>query len=224
MYEIGGDKMSKKILMMLLLGLVLIGTVGCQDNIPLDKNVENTEAIQQNRIMKADLTNREVNIIKGTGCSKYFVFDVQLSDEFSYASIWVDKYESGEMTGKTFGSLGTTLNEESNLFNMMMTTHHFKGEDEKWVIYIGGASSSTLVEKKENIMSVWQSTEEIEIKDDQEIIVAVILSSEMNNNERTVMSSVPGEFFTCTENCEEYLKEYDYAYVMKAKFTKADVE
>lgn len=44
-------------------------------------------------IMKADLTNREVNIINGNGCSKYFVFAVQLSDEFSYASIWVDKYD-----------------------------------------------------------------------------------------------------------------------------------
>lgn len=210
--------------MVLLFGLALIGTVGCQDNIPSDKNSENTEAIQQNRIMKADLTNREVNIINGTGCSKYFVFDVQLSDKFSYASIWVDKYESGEMTGKTFGGLGTTLNEENNLLNMMMTTHHLKGEDEKWVIALGGGSASTLVKQKGNMMSVWQSVDEIEIKDGQETIVAVILNDDIENNERTGMSGVPAEFFTCTENCEEYLKEYDYAYVLKAKFTKAAVE
>jgi hypothetical protein len=218
------SEMSKRILIMLLLGLVLIGAVGCQYDNALKQNDGDAETVQQNKIIKADLTNREVNIINGTGCSKYFMFDVQLVDEFSYVSIWVDKYEYGEMTGTTFGGLGSTLNKESNLLNMMMTTHHFKEEDEKWVITIGGASSSTMVKQKGNMMSVWQSVEEIEIKDGQETIVAVILNADIHNDERTGMSGVPAEFFMCTENCEEYLKEYDYAYVLKAKFTKADVE
>lgn len=45
------------------------------------------------------------------------------------------------------------------------------------------------------MMSVWQSLDEIEIKDDQETILAEILNDYIENNEKNGMSGVPEEFF-----------------------------
>ena len=217
-------KLSGKNLIILLLILALVGAAGCQDDNVSEKNDGNIEVTQQNRIIKADLTNREVDLIRGTGCDKYFVYDVKLVDEFSYVSTWVDKYEFGEMTEVTFGSMGTTLNKENKLFNLMMTTRRFMGEDELWVISFGGGTGSTSVNLDRKKMSTWQSAEEIEIIDGQEANLAVILFADMGSDERAQISGIPAEFFTCTENCEEFLKEYECAYVLKTKFSKAVTE
>ncbi len=78
-------------------------------------------------------------MVSGTGCSKYFVFDVELTDDYKYSEMWVDKYKYGEKTEKII-QLGLPLNIQNKSPFIMLTVHNVNNENEKWVLSGNGMS------------------------------------------------------------------------------------
>lgn len=168
---------------------------------------------KENVILKSELTNKENNLIKGTGSDKYFVFELNLEEgEYQWIELWVDLYEYGEYKG-THNNLGTLIDNDKDK-HIMFSIQEFN-DTERWVVsYFDNntVSSRTSITNKKYSSSTWSDTNKVEIIEGEEHPLAVILGTNSNN-----ISSVPIGFFINESDYIDDLLTNDYVYILKCR-------
>lgn len=178
-------------------------------------------ASQSNSIAVAKLTDREASILS-TMTEQSFVFDFNVDGEYEEVSVWVEKYEFGQLVKDSIGEL-TTMVEESG--SIIFTIPKTAGESSEKVFNIGvgdegGSSSMTSVDKEAanltEMSSVWGDFSERKTVNEKETVLAGIAYSSSDSG----MSSISTDFYDDMEGNMDELEEYDVAYVLKVKFEK----
>ena len=67
-----------------------------------------------NTLSVAELTERE-NAILATTADKSFVFDFETDGEYKEVSVWLEKYEAGELVDDRLSEITTNINENGSI-------------------------------------------------------------------------------------------------------------
>src|SRR6056297_28958 len=103
---------KKRILISFLILTVILITVSCSTD---DKEVETSI------IKRAELTDKEETLIKGTGINHSFVFEYQENNnDVEKVDIWIEKYLGGEKIGPLLKTTNPVNNDAEKyiMFNM----------------------------------------------------------------------------------------------------------
>lgn len=170
-------------------------------------------------IVKANLTDKEQQLIRGLGADKQFVFDVNLQNkDINWIECWIDYYENGKFKNKILGS-GTQINFENEPSGMLIFSTQngsSKREEEKWILSYsskGGAGTGSMVITKPKIYtsSSFSAREEGEIIIGEPVNLAFIVEGDN-------VSSMPIDIFSKSSISSEKLAQYSSAYIFRCKF------
>ena len=168
-----------------------------------------------NTISIAELTEKEIGIFS-TVADKSFVFDFNVDDEYEETSVWVEKYEFGELVESKLSHITAAVEETGSIIFAAS-----KNEKQN-VINIGingngdTASKSDFDNDLEEMASVWGNFEGEKTLNEGEIVLANICYSSDENG----MSSLTNDFYDDVEGHMNELEEYDVVYLLKAEFVK----
>lgn len=170
-----------------------------------------------NTISEAELTDRESAILSAT-TDKSFVFDFNIDSTYNELSVWVEKYELGELVDDKIAHLTTNVKDNGQIIFSLLESY----DDENLsmfnvsIVDEGGTSrGSYLDEILEGASSTWGSNQAENIAIEGEIVLANITFSE-----DTGMSSLSTDFFSDVENHLDEIKDYDVVYLLKSEFIR----
>ena len=214
--EWSDEKLKKCVIGIVMIIMIVISFMGCQGI------VDSKPVLEKNRIIKAELTNEEANLIDGTGIDYYAVFNIELKDEFNYVYIWFDKYEYGEKTGNIDrkGKSIMLKNDSNTILQAMLTINDLPievSEDVEWHFSLGDDSTGILLEshKYDDFMAARKCPNNVEIKEGEESVLFGQFYQKGNN-----MDGMPEDLFANTDDYEVILVDIDIAYILKAQFYK----
>lgn len=180
----------------------------------------NTES-QANTITVAELTDRE-DVILSTIAEQSFVFDFNVDSEFEEVSVWVEKYEFGQLVNEHISEITTMVGESGSI---IFTTSKTADESNGKIFSIGvgdkaGSSSITNADNKAanltHMSGVWGNFSESKTLSEKETVLAGIGYSSSDLG----MSTLTADFYDDMEAHMDELEEYDVAYILKVKFKK----
>ncbi|EKN66989.1 hypothetical protein BABA_13912 [Neobacillus bataviensis LMG 21833] len=169
-----------------------------------------------NTVSNAKLTEREKVILSSTA-DQYFEFDFNVDDKYKDVAVWVEKYESGNLTGvidristgiKNKGTIilsTSKTNEETNqaLFTISISSN-------------GGTSTgwSPVTVTKDDIGIDWgiNPLDNIPIMD--KMVLAGICYSRSNEGTSTLST----DFYSDVDSHMNELKNYDVVYLLRSEF------
>lgn len=196
----------KKLFVLLLLGLLSLVLVACSQ-----------KDMESNTIATSELTEREKAILSTTS-DKSFVFDFNIDSEYEEITVWVEKFESGNLVDDGLGHITTQAGENGSI---IFTTS--KNDNEKQNIFNIGIStdestSSIIISDTalEEMASVWNHIPEEKSLDNGEVVLANICYSDDENG----MQSLTTNFYDDVDGHMDELAEYDVVYLLKAEFLK----
>lgn len=170
-------------------------------------------------IVKANLTDKEQQLIRGFGADKQFVFDVNLQNkDINWVECWVDYYENGKFKNKILGS-GTQIdfkNEPSGMLIFSTQSGLSKREEEKWTLAYSskrGSGTGSMIVTKPKIYtsSSFSAREKGEIVIGEPVNLAFIVEGDN-------VSSTPIDIFNRSSISSEELAQYSSAYIFRCKF------
>lgn len=170
-------------------------------------------------IYPADLTEREEAILNMVAAQS-FVFDFDFPGDNGEISVWIEHYQSGWLDNDRF--LDVTAPVAQNGFVTFVST--IQDTDGKQLFHIGinnngDAIASSLAmepEHLEGMSGTWEALQvERKWETDEEMVLAYIGFSSGSH-----MSGLSLDFFEDPDNHLDELKQYDDAYVLKAKREK----
>lgn len=180
----------------------------------------NTDA-PLNTISVAELTDRE-NAILSTTAEQSFIFDFSVDDEYEEISVWVEKYEFGQLVKDYTSEMTTTVEDDGFI---IFTTSKTVDESSEKTFNIGvgdqnGSSSIINIDKNaadlHEMPSVWGNFSESKALNEKESALASIGYS----SNASGISSFSNDFYDDMEAYMDKLATYDVAYVLKAKLKK----
>lgn len=196
----------KKLFVLLLLGLLSLVLVACSQ-----------KDMESNTIATSELTEREKAILSTTS-DKSFVFDFNIDSEYEEITVWVEKFESGNLVDDGLGHITTQAGENGSI---IFTTS--KNDNEKQNIFNIGIStdestSSIIISDTalEEMASVWNHIPEKKSLANGEVVLANICYSDDENG----MQSLTTDFYDDVDGHMGELAEYDVVYLLKAEFLK----
>lgn len=177
----------------------------------------NTES---NTIIKAELTDRE-NAILSTTSNQSFVFDFTIDSEYKQVSLWIEKYEYGELVDEGRNITTEVMEQGSIIF----TTSQLETMENQTVFTIGvndnegtaSGRSFDLVSDKDSddrFVVAGNISEEINITNEEIVLASIAYSWEEG------VSSFSPDFYTNSEHRIKKLEEYEVAYLLVSKFSK----
>lgn len=170
-------------------------------------------------IVRANLTDKEQQLIKGFGAAEQFVFDVNLQNkDINWVECWVDYYENGKFKNKVLGS-GTQINfknEPSDMLIFSIQSGLAKREEEKWILSYsskGGTGIGSIIVTKPKIYtsSSFSAREKGEIVIGEPVNLAFIVEGDN-------VSGTPIDIFNRSSISAEELAKYSSAYIFRCKF------
>ena len=169
-----------------------------------------------NTISVAELTEREVAILDSTS-NHSFVFDFNLDKEYKEVTVWIEKYESGNLVEDKIGEFTTNVEDDGT---MIFTTA--KTNPTQFNIAInskeGGGSvnaydqNTNNLDDRANVQSYFKG-ENISIE--EEIVLGSICYPKDRN-----MNSLSSDFYEDVDGHLNELEKYDVVYLFKADFIK----
>ncbi|MHA6253088.1 hypothetical protein [Oceanobacillus sp. CAU 1775] len=199
-----------KIFVNILLVLFLIVLSACTNN------------SSNNTISLAELTDREDSILSTT-TDKAFIFDFETDGEYEIVSVWIEKYESGELIDELLNELTSQIDENGSIIITIPKTMN-TGKQHTFNIGVGSNGTTGSLSNYDtnsielsNMASVWGNFPgELSI-DDDELLLAHICYTQ---DEYGRMSSLSTDFYDDPEANIDKLEEYDVVYLFKAVFVK----
>lgn len=189
------------VILMLAIFIIVLGACNNESN--------------SNTISIAELTERE-NGIFSTVSDKSFVFDFNIDNEYEEISVWIEKYEFGELVESKLSHITTDVEESGSI---IFATSKIEKQN---VINIGindndgTASIRGFDNDLEEMASVWGNFEGEKTLNEGEVVLANICYSSDENG----MSSLTTDFYDDVEGHMNELEEYDVVYLLKAEFVK----
>ncbi|MDQ0159406.1 hypothetical protein [Alkalibacillus salilacus] len=181
----------------------------------------NNSDSNSNTISVSETTDRE-NIILSTTTDKSFVFDFEIDDEYKEVSVWIEKYEAGELVDDRLSNVKTQISESGSI--VFSNSKNSNTENQHtFNIGIGSNGSTGSISgydlnsnDLDNMASVWGSfLEELSVDQDELVLANIGYSNNENG-----MSSLSKDYYEDPEGNNNELKKYDVAYLLKAKFIK----
>ncbi len=174
-----------------------------------------------NTISVADITDRE-NIILSTTTDKSFVFDFEIDGEYKEVSVWIEKYEDGELVDDRLNEITTQIKESGSIIFSSLKSSS-TGKQQTFNIGIGSDGSTGSIsgydfnsKDLDNMVSVWGSFPgELSLNQGELVLANICYSNDENG-----VSSLITDFYKDPAGNINKLKEYDVAYLLKAEFIK----
>lgn len=193
----------KKIIYLAMVTLVLSGCV-----------------MATNTIVLTELTDRE-NAILSTTSNQSFVFDFTIDSEYKQVSLWIEKYEYGELVDEGRNMTTEVMEQGSIIF----TTLQSESIENQTIFTIGvndnegtvSGRSSDLVSDKgsdDRFVVAGSISEEINITSEEIVLASIAYSREEG------VSSFSPDFYTNVERRHRKLEEYEVTYLLVSKFSK----
>lgn len=170
-----------------------------------------------NTISSTDLSNMEKAILSTTSDDS-FVFNFNIDSEYKKVSVWIEKYEDGELVDDKLSKLSSQPRENGAI---ILTTQKKNEEAKKRTFNIGistsgdtsGSTGSTVgvdreVDNKLSASGSFQVSEK-SAKQGEAVLAGIIYSKQNTISLRSNFYEDPSE-----------LKKYDVVYLFKAEFTK----
>ncbi|RLL48449.1 hypothetical protein D8M04_04090 [Oceanobacillus piezotolerans] len=194
----------KKISAILTLSLLIFAFGACSNFKP-------------NTVSVAELTERE-NAIFSTTSEKSFVFDFKIDREYEEVSVWIEKYELGELVDDKLVHLTTEVEQNGSIIFTVPRTNNLKQNNFNIGVSSSGGTSSISGFDSDStglaeMSSVWGSFQEMITIEGGEVVLADICYSNEN-----VMSTLSMSFYEDVESNMSELEEYNVAYLLKAEF------
>lgn len=175
--------------------------------------------LKSNTIVEAELTDREFAILS-TVSNQSFVFDFNIDDEYSEATVWVEKYEFGKLIDDKMG--GTQVMENGSI--IFTTNHPDSTLNQTFNLGVNGKEStatytfSDIISNngEEGMHTMWESiNEEMDITGG-ELVLASICYAWGDGS----MRSLSPDFYKDVESHINEIENYDVVYLLKSQFTK----
>ncbi|MCG8485585.1 MAG: hypothetical protein MJA31_19920 [Clostridia bacterium] len=218
----------KKIISIILCVLITISTIGCTSlNIFKDSYT--------NKLSHIELTEEEQNIIDLVGVkSNISIYEYVADDTYKSISIWLEIYKNGELLSNTKSRASMSIGvdpdnklKKGKIIVIVDRTSDYKNY--KWRIlhqHANGSSSHSFTTENDfetnnnetdNTFSesIGVSAEPVEIAPEADIVLNTFLFNDADS-----MSTYRHQYDV--EN-PEVVKEYDYVYLLKCKFSKKAV-
>lgn len=213
------SKLIFKFKILLFITMILMSFTAC-----VKKDDKDSVKEKLGVVAEAKLSPNEEALIKPLS-DKYFIFDVKLNtDEYKWIELWVEHYDKGKLKNNAMG-FGSSIENKKEMKISFAIQKDIDPESNKeiWNLSIvdggGYSGSKTPHFKTEKVnMSSWQSVKNLEIKEDAPAALALILESNGD-----LMSSLPEEFFQSPDKYKNKLEEYNYAYILKCRFSKEKI-
>lgn len=197
----------KKLIFIMLVSLWTISLTACS-------------GVESNTIVEAELTDRE-NEILSTTSKLSFVFDFNIDNEYKEVSLWIEKYEFGELVDER-GGIGTEVMEEGSI---IFTTNEPISNQNETLFTIGVISNEGTASGRTSDLVPVQGTEgrftivgnineEMDITDEEIVLASIGFSWEES------ISSFSPDLYTNAEHRSTMLENYEVAYLLVTKFTK----
>ncbi|MEC2078490.1 hypothetical protein [Metabacillus fastidiosus] len=197
----------RRVLFFGVLILLVLSLAACDDN---------NSDLEMNTVTNAKLTEREEIILSSTA-NQSFVFDFNVEDNYKEVTVWVEKYESGNLVGEV-----TRISTEINKMGMLIfSTSHTAEESDQTLFTVSinsdgttgtGSSSETIIKNNSGIVSGSNPLGSISIKD--KMVLADICYSSSKEEVHTLST----DFYTDMDNHIDELKKYDVAYLLRSEF------
>ncbi|NGP43784.1 hypothetical protein G4V62_02025 [Bacillaceae bacterium SIJ1] len=203
----GGTSM-KKICTTLTIVLVVFALGACSDP-------------KADAISYAELTERE-DAILSTISDQSFVFDFNVDSPYEEVSVWIEKYELGELVNEQVSQVTTDIKESGSIIVASSKNDHEKHK--AFHLSVRSNNSFASVEgfdedaaELENMSSSSWGPHMGEITvDEGEIVLGHIVYSNDANN----MSISVANFYEDVKERKKTLEDIDVAYLLKAEFMK----
>lgn len=176
----------------------------------------NTFNSNTNTISTVELTDRE-NAILTTSADQSFVYDFNLDSDYKEVSVWIEKYESGELVNDRISKITSRVEDNGSIIMTSTKT------DNQIAFNIGvnsddGVSSirgfDTNAEGFANASSVSSDIHEDSISIEE----GVVLASHSYSYDEYGMRSLSADFFKNPEDHLHEIEGYDVVYILKAEF------
>jgi hypothetical protein len=200
----------KRLFAILMLALLVFTLSACDNN--------NTKS---NTISVVELTEKE-NAILSTTSDKSFVFDFNIDSEYKEVSVWIEKYESGDLVDDKLSHITTQVEDNGSIiFATPKTDYNEKQKTFNIGISSNGGTASisgydTNSDGLDNMSSVWSNFQGEKTSIEGEVVLASICFS----NDKNDMSSLTTNFYEDIEGHMYELEKYDIAYLLKTEFIK----
>lgn len=175
---------------------------------------------ETDKITVAKVTDREKTILS-TMAEKSFVFDFHVDSEYEEVSLWMEKYEAGQLVETDFGELTAMIKEEGSI--VWTTLSNPNSSEKMFYLGVGDDSGSSSVmsiddeaEKIADLASVWNDfSDTITVTEKAMVIAGIGFSSEESG-----LNSFTRSFFNNFESHQDELEQFDVAYVLKVEFKR----
>ena len=197
----------KRTLTILLSALLLFILSACDDS-------------NSNTVSVAELTDRERTILLSSS-DKSFVFDFNINKEYKEVTVWIEKYESGNLVEDKIADLTAQVDGDGSI---IFTTPKLNDNQKQTTFNIGisgkdGDSSSSAFDPKSNevddMSSVWgYFAGENTIIEGETVLASICYSNDGR------MNSLSADFYQDVAGHINELEKYDVVYLFKADFIK----
>ena len=173
-----------------------------------------------NTISVAELTDRE-NAILSSSTDQSFVYDFSTDKEYKEVTVWIEKYESGNLVEGKIGELMTQVEGEGSI--IFTTSKTDPGQKQlTFNIAVGDKEGFSSVSANDgnsidldDMSSVWGSLRGDNTSIEGEVVLGNICYS---NNQ--IMNSLTAEFYEDVNGHINEIEKYDVVYLLKADFHK----
>lgn len=198
----------KKIYLSIILSLLLFSLVACKADGQKSENI----------LSVPELTAREKAILENS-CEHSFLIDFSVDDTYKEMSVWVEKYEFGELVEPEMGRMTTGIEKNGTI---IFTTSKTDDDQKRSMFNVSiqnddGTDTFTYPETIDEMdSSVWGSAGKLKINSTNKLALASICYS--SNQEG--IHSLSTDFYSDMEGHMDELKEYDVVYLLRSEFTK----
>lgn len=173
-----------------------------------------------NSISVAELTDREIAILSSSS-DKSFVFDFNIDKEYKEGTVWIEKYELGNLVNDKISDLTTQVEGNGSIIFTTPKANYGQKQPIFNIAISGkeGVSSISAFDPNskglDHMSSVWGHFSGENTFIEGEVVLASICYSNDGN-----MSSLTADFYQDVDGHTHELEEYDVVYLLKADFIK----
>jgi hypothetical protein len=213
-----GEEIMRRVLFSGIAILLVFVLGACEE-----KNTIKSKSKPNNSITVAELTDRETAILSATS-EQSFVFDFKLDPTFKNVSVWVEKYESGELVGE-IGKITTEIKEEGYI---IFSKSRVLEETNQSIFSIGINSDKSNVSGSTQDTSPDKESAGIfgtnPLLENAQFNIKMLLAVLCYKKGGYGLSTPSSEFYSDPEGHNDELKNYDIVYLLRSEFSNEKID
>ncbi|GEN50214.1 hypothetical protein APE02nite_08790 [Alkalibacterium pelagium] len=171
-------------------------------------------------IASAELTDRDQTMIYAMS-DHAFVFNFNLTKEYEEATVWLEKYENGQLSHDSGSSMSSKVEGEGMIIFSTSSVSPDSGQ-EHFKMYLGAESGGGGLSFIQDISMIDEEgpitlretivNEKVPISEEDMVLASTVI--EWSDS----VSSIPPDFYEDVEGNLSMIEEYDIVYLLRARF------